>query len=69
MKFNNDKCPEPQPLGFSREKKGGAGKGIGIGLSRVPSYPLNISAVWNAQTMRNRRRNLTARDLRRPLKY
>ena len=34
MKFNNDKCPEPQPLGFSglsEKKKGGVGKGVGIG--------------------------------------
>ena len=28
MKFNNDKCPEPQPLGFSglSKKKGRGGK-------------------------------------------
>lgn len=36
MKFNNDKCPVPQPLGFSglskkKKKKGGVGKGVGIG--------------------------------------
>lgn len=44
------------------EKKGRGGK-------RRP-YRLVTSAVWSAQlTMRNRRRNLTARDLRRPLKY
>ena len=35
MKFNNDKCPVPQPLGFSglsqKKKKGGVGKVVGIG--------------------------------------
>ena len=60
MKFNNDKCPEPQPLGFSglsQKKKGGGG-----GWEKALVSASHVSP-------RNRRRNLTARDLRRPLKY
>ena len=31
---------QPRPQGFSLKKMGGAGKGPGIGWSRVPSYTL-----------------------------
>lgn len=58
MKFNNDKCPERQPPGFSglsQKKKKREGR------EKASVSPSHVSP-------RNRWRNLTARDLRRPLK-
>ena len=58
MKFNNDKCPVPQPLGFSglsKKKKREGWEKASVSASHV--------------SPRNRRRNLTGRDLGRPLKY
>lgn len=50
-------CPEPQPLGFS-----GLSKKKREGWEKASISASHVSP-------RNRRRNLTGRDLRRPLKY